>query len=76
MSFFKNFLAHKSQDSNFESKVSVISRETLETNPRVRSNSSSHFEDFSSSRNRNKKEKVKYLDLVNQELNSENERLK
>ncbi|CAI2368888.1 unnamed protein product [Moneuplotes crassus] len=76
MSFFKSFLTNKSQEFPLDSRVTVISRETLETNPRMRSNSSYNLEDLTSTKRNTTKEKIKYLNLVNQELNSENEKLK
>lgn len=76
MSFFKSFLTNKSQDLPLDSRVTVMSRETLETNPRMRSNSSCNLEELTSTRRNTNREKIKYLNLVNQELNSENERLK
>lgn len=77
MSFFKNFLTNKSIDLPLETRTSAISRETVETNPRVRSSSSCQIEDLPPSTRTNiSKERNKYLNLVNQELNNENEKLK
>jgi hypothetical protein len=77
MSFFKSFLTQKSNELPFDSCVSAVSRGTVETNPRMRSSSSCNVdEQMSSSRKNISKERNKYLNLVNQELNNENERLK
>jgi hypothetical protein len=77
MSFFKNFLTNKSIDLPLETRLSAVSRETVETNPRARSSSSCQIEDLPPSTRTNiSKERNKYLNLVNQELNNENERLK
>lgn len=76
MSFFKSFLMNKSVDMPLESKVSGLSRETVETNPRNRSLSSCNVEEIPSTRTKTAKEENRYLNLVNQELNAENENLK
>lgn len=76
MSFFKSFLTNKSVDMPLESKVSGLSRETVETNPRNRSLSSCNVEEIQSTRTKTGKEENRYLNLVNQELNAENETLK
>ncbi|CAI2368969.1 unnamed protein product [Moneuplotes crassus] len=75
MSFFKNFLSNKNQRYPTESQGTIVSRETLETIPRTRSNSSCNLDGLTSSRKNPNSEKLKYLNLVNQELNSENEKL-
>ena len=76
MSFFKSFLTNKSVDLPTESRISALSKETVESNPRNRRLNSSNLEEVSSSRNKRAKEENKYLNLVNQELNNENETLK
>lgn len=76
MSFFKNFLTNKSFDAPLESRMSAVSRDTVETNPPARSLSSSNVEELPSSRRNISKEENRYLNLINQELNTENEKLK
>lgn len=77
MSFFKNFLTNKSFDAPLESKVSGLSRETVESNVGNRSQSSYTLEDLpSSSRTKTAQEEKKYLNLHIHELNVENEGLK
>lgn len=77
MSFFKNLLTNKSVEHPLDTKISGLSKESVETNPRMkRLNSTNMDETPTSNRTKTMKEQNKYLNLVNQELNNENETLK
>jgi hypothetical protein len=76
MSFFKNLFTDKSEELPLESRMSAISKEAVDNNPRNRRLNSSNFEESSSRRNKTMKEENRHLNMLNQELNNENETLK
>ena len=70
MSIFKSFFTNKSIDLPLDTRISGLSKDSVETNQKGRRLSSVNLEEIPSNRTKTLKEENRYLHMHVQDLNS------